>query len=435
MQQNTYELLKNSFDISEDILELIDKSEKEVSSYFDGLDDIMTYNQYKVLSAFQKNGIRDMHFSWNTGYGYDDPGRDAIEKVYSDIFHTEASLVRPIIVNGTHALTLTLTGILRPGDELIYCTGAPYDTLEEVIGIRGEGKGSLKEFGITYKQVELTDDGNIDLEAIKSAISPKTRMITIQRATGYGWRKAITIEEIEKCISFIKSISPEIICMVDNCYGEFLHVKEPTDVGADVIAGSLIKNPGGGLALTGGYITGKKELIEKISYRMTSPGIGGECGLMFGQTRSMLQGLFLAPKTVNGAVKGAVLCAKAFELLGFGVCPKAEDTRSDIIQAVCLGSPEGVIAFCKGIQAAAPVDSHVSPEPWDMPGYDDPVIMAAGAFVQGSSIELSADGPIRPPYNVYFQGGLTYEHSKFGVIKALQELYDRKLILQQRNNL
>lgn len=428
MQNNTYQLLTEKFNISKDVLNIINKSEDLVSERFSQLDDIMAYNQYKVLDAFQKNGIRDMHFSWNTGYGYDDPGRDAIERVYADIFNTDAALVRPIIVNGTHALTLTLMGILRPGDELIYCTGAPYDTLEEVIGIRGEGKGSLKEYGVSYKQVELTEDGNIDFDALKSAIGPKTRMVTLQRATGYGWRKAISIEEIEEWTKFVKGINPDIICMVDNCYGEFLHVKEPTDVGADVIAGSLIKNPGGGLALTGGYIAGRQDLIEKVSYRMTSPGIGGECGLTFGQTRTMLQGLFIAPKTVNGAVKGAILCSKVFELLGYDVCPKADDIRSDIIQAVKLGTPEGVIAFCKGIQAAAPVDSHVSPEPWAMPGYEDPVIMAAGAFVQGSSIELSADAPIRPPYVVYFQGGLTYEHSKFGVIKALQELYDKQLI-------
>ena len=428
MQNNTYRLLTEKFNISEEVLDLISRSEDMVSGLFDELDDIMAYNQYKVLDAFQKNGIRDMHFAWNTGYGYDDPGRDAIERVYADIFNTEAALVRPIIVNGTHALTLTLMGISRPGDELIYCTGAPYDTLEEVIGIRGEGKGSLKEYGVSYKQVELAEDGTIDFDALKKAIGPTTRMITLQRATGYGWRKAISIDEIEEWVKFVKNINPDIICMTDNCYGEFLNTKEPTDVGVDVIAGSLIKNPGGGLALTGGYIAGRKDLIEKISYRMTSPGIGGECGLTFGQTRTMLQGLFIAPKTVNGAVKGAILCAKAFELLGCDVCPKPEYIRSDIIQAVKLGTPEGVIAFCKGIQAAAPVDSDVSPEPWDMPGYEDPVIMAAGAFVQGSSIELSADAPIRPPYIVYFQGGLTYEHSKFGVIKALQELYDKKLI-------
>lgn len=425
MQHNTYNLLRDEFNISEEVLDLVDRSEKEVSSLFSELDDIMAYNQYKVLNAFQKNSIRDMHFSWNTGYGYDDPGRDAIERVYADIFHTEAALVRPIIVNGTHALTLTLTGILRPGDELIYCTGGPYDTLEEVIGIRGEGKGSLKEFGISYKQVELTSEGKIDIEALGEAIGPNTRMVSLQRATGYAWRKAISIEEIDEVTSFVKNINPNIICMADNCYGEFLNVKEPTDVGVDIIAGSLIKNPGGGLALTGGYIAGRQDLIDLVSYRMTSPGIGGECGLTFGQTRSMLHGLFIAPKTVNGALKGAILCSKVFELMGYEVCPKPEDERSDIIQSVKLSSPEKVIAFCQGIQAAAPVDSQVSPEPWDMPGYDDPVIMAAGAFVQGSSIELSADAPIRDPYIVYFQGGLTYEHSKFGVIKALQELKDR----------
>lgn len=428
MQKNTYELLTEKMGIAPKIIEIIDQAEETIKETFLELDDIMAFNQYKVLEAFQKNKISDMHFSWNTGYGYDDPGRDAIERVYSDIFHTEAALVRPIIVNGTHALTLTLTGILRPGDELIYCTGAPYDTLEEVIGIRGEGKGSLKEFGVTYKQVELTADGNIDFEALKNAISPQTRMITVQRATGYGWRKAITIPEIEEWATFVKRINPNIICMVDNCYGEFLDTKEPTDVGADVIAGSLIKNPGGGLALTGGYIAGREDLIQNISYRMTSPGIGGECGLMFGQTRTMLQGLFIAPKTVNGAVKGAILCGQAFQNLGYDVCPKPTDKRSDIIEAVKLNDPDALCAFAEGIQAAAPIDAHVKPVPWAMPGYESQVIMAAGAFVQGSSIELSADGPLREPYIIYFQGGLTYEHSKFGVIKALQALYDKKLL-------
>lgn len=421
---STFELLRRDFGISENILHLIDECEQEIAPHFKELDDIMSYNQYKVLASFQKNNICDRHFSWNTGYGYDDAGRDAVERVYADIFHTESALVRPIIVNGTHALSLTLMGILRPGDQLIYCTGAPYDTLEETIGLRGTGKGSLKDYGVSYDQVELTEDGRIDLEALAEAITPATRMVTVQRATGYGWRRAITIEEIQEWVSFAKDIDPDIICMVDNCYGEFLHIKEPTDAGADIVAGSLIKNPGGGLALTGGYVVGRADLVEKVSYRMTTPGIGGECGLTFGQTRSMLQGLFIGPKTVNGAVKGAVLCAKVFEKLGYDVCPLPEDTRSDIIQAVKLGSPEAVIAFCKGIQAAAPIDSHVSPEPWDMPGYEDPVIMAAGAFVQGSSIELSADAPIREPYIVYFQGGLTYEHSKFGVIKALQALQD-----------
>jgi len=429
MQKNTFELLNKEFGIHEKVLNAIGNAEDQVLDIYHELDDIMAYNQYKILSAFQKNRISDMHFGWNTGYGYNDPGREALEKVYSDIFRTEGALVRPIIVNGTHALTLTLTGILRPGDELIYCTGKPYDTLEEVIGIRGEGKGSLKDFGVTYKQVELKDDGTIDFEALRAAISTKTKMVTVQRATGYGWRKAITIPEIQEWATLVKSIRPDIVCMVDNCYGEFLDTKEPTEVGADVIAGSLIKNPGGGLALTGGYIAGRADLIENISYRMTSPGIGGECGLTFGQTRTMFQGLFIAPKTVNGAVKGAILCAKVFENLGYEVCPKADDKRSDIIEAVKLGSPEAVIAFCEGIQAAAPIDSHVTPVPWDMPGYEDQVIMAAGAFVQGSSIELSADAPIREPYIVYFQGGLTYEHSKFGVIKALQTLYEKNLLL------
>ena len=424
----TNQLLQDKFKIDPRVLELTEAAEKETAEDFKVLDDIMTYNQYKILDAFQKNRLSDMHFGWNTGYGYDDAGRDAIEKVYADIFHTDKALVRPTIVNGTHALAITLLGILRPGDELIYCTGGPYDTLEEVIGIRGEGNGSLKDYGISYKQVELLPDGSIDLNGIAEAITDKTRMVTVQRATGYGWRKAITIDEIARWAEFVENLNPDIIKMTDNCYGEFLDIKEPTDVGVDVIAGSLIKNPGGGLALTGGYVCGRADLIDKIQYRMTCPGIGGECGLTFGQTRAMFQGLFQAPKVVNGAVKGAILCGKAYEKLGFEVCPKPEDKRSDIIQAVRLKTPEAVEAFCQAIQAAAPVDSHVSPSPWDMPGYESQVIMAAGAFVQGSSIELSADAPMREPYNVYFQGGLTYEHSKFGVIKSLDTLLKKGII-------
>lgn len=429
MKNYTEKLLTESMGIGKKVLDYVQTAENQVAELFSDLDDIAAYNQYKVLDAFQKCRITDVHFSWTTGYGYNDPGREALEKVYAKVFGTEAALVRPIIVNGTHALTLMLAGVLRPGGELIYCTGSPYDTLWEVIGLRGEGRGSLKDFGISYKQVELKPDGSIDLEALGNAISSKTRAVAVQRATGYGWRKAITIEEIEKWASYVKRVNPDIICLVDNCYGEFLDTKEPTEVGADVAAGSLIKNPGGGLALTGGYIAGREDLIEMISYRMTSPGIGGECGLTFGQSRTMFQGLFIAPKTVNGAVKGAILCAKVFENLGYEVCPGPFDKRSDIIEAVKLGSPEAVIAFCEGIQAAAPVDSHVTPIPCDMPGYDDPVIMAAGAFVQGSSIELSADAPIREPYIVYFQGGLTYEHSKFGVLKALQAMEDKGLLL------
>ena len=433
MQKNTRQLLHDSMGISEEVLNIIEQAEAGTEEIFAGLDDIMAYNQYKVLDIFQKCRISDMHFGWNTGYGYDDPGRAALERVYSMLFQTDAALVRPTIVNGTHALTLTLCGILRPGDELVYCTGKPYDTLEEVIGLRGKGNGSLADFGISYRQVELREDGSIDLEAVKRAITDKTRVMTVQRATGYGWRKAITIPQIEEWASLVHSVNPNIVCMVDNCYGEFLDTKEPTQVGADVAAGSLIKNPGGGLALTGGYIVGRDDLIEQISYRMTSPGIGGECGLTFGQTRTMFQGLFTAPKVVNGVVKGAVLCAKAFQNLGYEVCPQPEDVRSDIIQAVKLGSPAALNAFCEGIQAAAPIDAHVKPVAWDMPGYDDPVIMAAGAFVQGSSIELSADAPVREPYAVYFQGGLTYEHSKFGVIKALQTLFDQGLLKTYEN--
>lgn len=428
MQKNTYKLLTEKMGISPKVLDIVEEAEREVSAGFDKLDDIKSYNQYKVLEVLRECRLSDMHFAWNTGYGYDDVGRETLEKAYSKMFNTEDAIVRPLIVNGTHALTLTLTGILRPGDEIVYCTGAPYDTLEEVIGIRGEGKGSLKEFGVTYKQVELLKDGRIDLEGVKNVINDKTRMMCVQRATGYGWRKAITIPEIKEWAETVKSVNPDIICMTDNCYGEFMDVEEPTDAGVDVIAGSLIKNPGGGLALSGGYIAGRKDLIESISYRMTSPGIGKECGLTFGQSRSMFQGLFMAPSVVCGAVKGAVLCAKVFEKLGYEVCPASNDERSDIIQSVKLGSAEAVITFCQGIQEAAPVDSHVVPEPWAMPGYSDPVIMAAGAFVQGSSIELSADAPIREPYIVYFQGGLTYEHSKFGVIKAVQSLYDKGIL-------
>ena len=427
-KQNTYKLLTEKMGISPEVLKVIDQAETEIKDVFQNLDDIMAYNQYKVLEAFQANRISDLHFSWNTGYGYDDPGREALEKIYAHIFKTEAALVRPLIVNGTHALTLALAGVLRPGDHLIYCTGKPYDTLEEVIGIRGQGMGSLMEFGITYDQVELKEDGTIDFNALKATIKDNTRMVCLQRATGYAFRKAMSMEEIKEWTTFVKGLRPDIICMADNCYGEFLDIQEPTEVGVDILAGSLIKNPGGGIALSGGYVAGRKDLIDAVSYRMTSPGIGGECGLMFGQTRTMMQGLFLAPKTVNGAVKGAILCAQVFKNLGYPVCPLPGEIRSDIIQAVLLGSEEAVVAFCQGIQGAAPIDAHVSPVPWAMPGYEDPVVMAAGAFVQGSSIELSADAPIREPYAVYFQGGLTYEHSKFGVLKALQALYDKSLI-------
>ena len=427
MKNNTYKLLRDEFGIAESILDLIDESEKQVSSHFSQLDDTMAYNQYKVLEAFQRNNIRDMHFSWNTGYGYDDPGRDAVERVYADIFHTEAALVRPTIVNGTHALTLTLMGILRPGDEMIYCTGGPYDTLEEVIGIR-DSVGSLKEFGITYSQVDLLPNGDFDFENIRKAINERTKLIEIQRSKGYATRPTLSVKRIGELISFIKSIKPDVICMVDNCYGEFVDTIEPSDVGADIMVGSLIKNPGGGLAPIGGYIAGRKDCVENASYRMTCPGLGMEVGATLGVNRSLYQGFFLAPMVTKGALKGAVFAANIYEKLGFPVVPNSTEPRQDIIQAVTLGTPEGLVAFCQGIQAAAPVDSYVAPEPWDMPGYDAPVIMAAGAFVQGSSIELSADGPIKPPYAVYFQGGLTWYHAKLGILMSLQKLVDAGMV-------
>ena len=423
----TGEYLQCNFGIDKRILELISKSEKKIEHIFGKYEDICAYNQYKVLDAFQKNGVSDRHFNWNTGYGYDDIGREVTEKVFAEVFKAEKAIVRTQIVNGTHALSLILSGILRPGDEIIYISGKPYDTLEEVIGIRGNEMGSLSEFGITYKEVPLKNN-KLDFTGIKKAISDKTKMVTLQRATGYSWRKAIEMDDIENAVQEVKAIDDKIVFMVDNCYGEFLDILEPTEIGADVMAGSLIKNPGGGLALSGGYIVGKSQLIDKIMYRLTCPGIGGECGLTFGQTRNILQGLFMAPNVVKGAIKGAILCGEVYSQLGYDTCPKTGDARSDIIQGIKFFSEEKVIGFCQGVQEAAPIDSFVKPEPWDMPGYDTPVIMAAGAFIQGSSIELSADAPIREPYIAYFQGGLSYEHSKFGIVKSLDNLYKKGLL-------
>ena len=423
----TDEYLQCNFGIDKRILELVSKSEKKIEHIFGKYEDICAYNQYKVLDAFQKNGVSDRHFNWNTGYGYDDIGREVTEKVFAEVFKAEKAIVRTQIVNGSHALSLILSGILRPGDEIIYISGKPYDTLEEVIGIRGNEMGSLSEFGITYKEVPLKNN-KLDFTGIKKAISDKTKMVTLQRATGYSWRKAIEIDDIENAVQEVKAIDDKIVFMVDNCYGEFLDILEPTEIGADVMAGSLIKNPGGGLALSGGYIVGKSQLIDKIMYRLTCPGIGGECGLTFGQTRNILQGLFMAPNVVKGAIKGAILCGEVYSQLGYDTCPKTGDARSDIIQGIKFLSEEKVIGFCQGVQEAAPIDSFVKPEPWDMPGYDTPVIMAAGAFIQGSSIELSADAPIREPYIAYFQGGLSYEHSKFGIIKSLDNLYKKGLL-------
>lgn len=394
---------------------------------FEQIDRISEYNQAKVLYALQKNRVNATHFAGSTGYGYNDEGRDNLERVYADVFHTEAALVRPQITCGTHALTIALSANLLPGDELLSPVGRPYDTLEEVIGIR-ESKCSLKEYGVTYAQADLKENGTFDYEAIRAAINDRTKLITIQRSKGYAPRPSFSSQEIGELIAFCKSIKPDVLCMVDNCYGEFVETIEPSDVGADMVVGSLIKNPGGGLAPIGGYICGTKECVERCGYRLSAPGLGQEVGANLGLLTSFYQGLFLAPTVTAGALKGAVFAASIYEKLGFTCVPNAAEDRHDIIQAVTLGSREAVVAFCKGIQAAAPVDSYVTPEPWAMPGYEDPVIMAAGAFIQGSSIELSADGPIRPPYAVYFQGGLTWYHAKLGILMSLQKLADAGLI-------
>ena len=394
---------------------------------FAEIDAIAEYNQMKVLKAMQECQVSEACLLGTTGYGYNDLGRDTLEEVYARVFHTEDALVRPQITCGTHALALALMSNLRPGDELLSPVGKPYDTLEEVIGIRNS-KGSLAEYGITYAQVDLLPDGGFDFEGIKNSINERTKLVTIQRSKGYQTRPTLSVTRIGELISFIKNIKPDVICMVDNCYGEFVETIEPTDVGADMVVGSLIKNPGGGLAPIGGYIAGKKECVENAAFRLTSPGLGKEVGASLGILKDFYQGLFLAPTVTAGALKGAIFAANIYESLGFAVIPDGKESRHDIIQAVTFGTADGVVAFCEGIQAAAPVDSHVTPEPWDMPGYDAQVIMAAGAFVSGSSIELSADGPIKPPYAVYFQGGLTWQHAKFGILKSLQQLANKGIV-------
>ncbi len=407
--------------IRESVLRYGEEILRDLKPRFDEIDEIAEYNQLKVVSAMQKNRVSAECFNYVSGYGYDDFGRDTLEAVYADIFHTESALVRPQITCGTHALALALAANLRPGDELCSIAGKPYDTLEEVIGIR-PSKGSLAEFGVTYSQVDLLADGTFDYEGIRKAINEKTKMVTIQRSKGYQTRPSFSVKQIGEAIAFAKSVKPDVIVMVDNCYGEFVERIEPSDVGADMVVGSLIKNPGGGLAPIGGYIAGRQDLIEMCGYRLTSPGLGKEVGASLGVMKTFYQGLFLAPTVVAGALKGAIFAANVYEKLGYQVVPNGTESRHDIIQAVTFGTPEGVIAFCKGIQAAAPVDSYVTPEPWPMPGYDSNVIMAAGAFVQGSSIELSADGPIKPPYAVYFQGGLTWAHAKLGILMSLEHL-------------
>lgn len=417
----------NGLGISKQVLDFCTEIEERLQDRFKEFDEKAEYNQLKVIKAMQEARVSDVHFSASSGYGYNDLGRDTLEEVYAKVFNTEAALVRPQITCGTHALALALDSNLRPGDELLSVSGKPYDTLEEVIGIR-PSVGSLKEFGVTYSQVDLLPDGSFDKEGIKKAINPKTKLIAIQRSKGYLPRRTLSPYEIGDVIKFIKEINPELIVMVDNCYGEFVEYDEPSDFGADMTVGSLIKNPGGGLAPIGGYIVGTKECIEQASYRLTAPGLGREVGATLGVTQSFFQGLFLAPTVVSGALKGAVFAANIYEKLGFKVVPDSSEPRYDIIQAIEFGRPEGVIEFCKGIQAAAPVDSFVTPEPWAMPGYDSDVIMAAGAFIQGSSIELSADGPIKPPYAVYFQGGLTWYHAKLGIINSLQKLVDAGIV-------
>lgn len=419
--------LYNELGISPAVYQYGEKAIEKLKERFDAIDKIAEFNQAKVIAAMQKNRVSAACFAATTGYGYDDVGRDNLEKVYADVFHTEAALVRPQITCGTHALTIALSANLLPGDELLSPVGLPYDTLQEVIGIR-PSPCSLAEYGVSYRQVDLLPDGSFDYDGIRSAINEKTKLVTIQRSKGYATRPTFSVAQIGDLIKFCKSIKPDILVMVDNCYGEFVETIEPSDVGADMTVGSLIKNPGGGLAPIGGYICGTRECVDRCAYRLSAPGLGQEVGANLGLMPSLYQGFFLAPTVVAGAEKGAIFAANLYEPLGFNCVPNASETRHDIIQAVELGSEEGMIAFCKGIQAAAPVDSFATPLPWEMPGYNDKVIMAAGAFVQGSSIELSADGPIRPPYAVYFQGGLTWAHAKLGILMSLQKMVDAELI-------
>lgn len=425
--ENTMKEMYESLGISDKVLEYSENILEELKERFEELDKTAEYNQMKVIAAMQKNKVAEMHLSGTSGYGYNDDGRDTLEQVYADIFKTEAALVRPQIICGTHALNIALSANLRPGDELLSPVGKPYDTMDEIIGIR-PSRGSLAEYGVTYAQVDLLPDGSFDYDGIKKAINERTKLVTIQRSKGYASRPTLSVERIGELISFIKGIKSDCICMVDNCYGEFVERIEPSEVGADMVVGSLIKNPGGGLAPCGGYIAGKKEYIEQAAFRLSSPGLGKEVGATLGVNSSFYQGLFLAPTVVAGAIKGAIFAANAYERLGFPVIPNGSEPRYDIIQAVELGTDKGLIAFCKGIQAAAPVDSYVTPEPWAMPGYDADVIMAAGAFVQGSSIELSADGPLKPPYSVCFQGGLTWYHAKLGIMMSMQKMSEEGLI-------
>ena len=425
MLKETEKLMMEAYNIKPHVFELYKQALNDVEEQFKIYDEIREYNQLKVLNAFQEERISDMHFTNSSGYGYDDIGRDTLDKVYARIFNTESALVRPHFVNGTHAIGCALMGNLRTNDTMLCITGTPYDTLHNIIGISGKDNiGSLREYGVNYKQVDLKD-GTFDKESIINVLKedPSIKLVHIQRSTGYGWRKSFLVSEIGKIISAIKEIRSDVCVFVDNCYGELIDTIEPTDVGADLIAGSLIKNLGGGIAPTGGYIAGKKKYVDQAAFRLTTPGIGGECGSTFGVMRQLYQGLFLAPHIVMEAVKGAVFCARIMEIAGFEVLPKYNDKRSDIIQAIKFNDREKLIAFCKGIQKGSPIDSFVECEPWAMPGYNDEVIMAAGAFIQGSSIELSADAPIREPYIAYLQGGLTFDHAKIGILISLNSLF------------
>ena len=421
------EQMYKSLGVSPQVYQFGEKTLEALKERFQAIDRMAEYNQGKVLLAMQENKVSAACFAATTGYGYDDVGREKLEKVYAHVFHTEAALVRPQITCGTHALAVALSANLLPGDELLSPAGGPYDTLEEVIGIR-ESPCSLKEYGVSYRQVDLLPDGGFDYPRIREAITEKTKLITIQRSKGYATRPSFSVAQIGELIAFCKEIKPDVIVMVDNCYGEFVEAQEPSDVGADMIVGSLIKNPGGGLAPIGGYICGTEKCVSRCAYRLSAPGLGQEVGANLGLLPALYQGFFLAPTVVAGALKGAIFAANLYEQLGYRVIPTGSEARHDIIQAVELGSPEAMLAFCEGIQAAAPVDSYVTPVPWAMPGYDAQVVMAAGAFVQGSSIELSADGPIRPPYAVYFQGGLTWYHAKLGILMSLQKLVQAGLV-------
>ncbi len=430
--RNDNNLLYNMYQksgISKSVLDYARQVCNSLEERFRTIDETAEYNQLKVMQAFQENRVSAEHMNGSTGYGYNDDGRDTLERVYAHIFRCEDALVRSQITCGTHALTLALSAILRPGDELFSPVGKPYDTLEGIIGIHGKKEpGSLREFGITYAQADLKEDSSLDYEAIKNALNDRTKLVTIQRSKGYAMRKTFSVKQIGELISFIKKQAPHVICMVDNCYGEFVDTIEPAEVGADLVVGSLIKNLGGGIAPMGGYLAGRKDLIELAANRLTAPGLGKEVGASLGTNPSFYQGLFFAPTVVASALKSAIFAAHLYEGLGFTTSPSATEERHDIIQAVALGSPERIIAFCEGIQAGSPVDSYVAPEPYAMPGYHSDVIMAAGNFIQGSSIELSADAPIEPPYSVYFQGGLTWQHGKFGILMSLQRMVDKKLV-------